>query len=359
MTRPVAEQMSGYVLTGHGGLDRLRWREDLPVPTPGPDQVLMRVLGSSVNNTDVNTRIGWYSPSVRSETHAGAIQGLGDHDDGGWPGGDLRFPRIQGADCAGEIVQVGARVDADRVGERVLVRTMQSAPDAGPWACRTLGSELDGGFAEYLVVDARHALTVRADLDPTVLGVVPCAYTTAENMVQRAGLSAEPVLVTGASGGVGLAAVQLAALRGAEVTAVAGPDKAQAVLAAGASRVIGRQDPIPQGQFAVVVDVVGGPRWTDLLAGLDVGGRLVSSGAIAGPIVELDLRTLYLRDLTLLGATYQPDHILPAVIEYLESGRLRPVVAATFPLSQMPRAQRMFLDKKHVGKIAITVPSRG
>ncbi|MCV2395169.1 zinc-binding dehydrogenase [Actinotalea sp. M2MS4P-6] len=349
--------MHGYELTGHGGLDRLVWHEDLPVPAPGPGDVLVRVVASSVNNTDVNTRTGWYSPSVRSGTDAGAVSGYGDLGDGGWSGGDLRFPRIQGADCFGEVVATGAEVPDARVGERVVVRTMQSAPDLGSWACRTLGSELDGGFAQFTAVPSRHALAVPdgTGLTDAEWGALGCSSSTAENMLQRVGLGAERVLVTGASGGVGLAAVQLAALRGAHVTAMTSPAKATALRAAGAAETIGRDDAVEPAAFDVVVDLVAGPRWADVLAGLRVGGRYVASGAIAGPVVELDVRDLYLRDLTLIGATFQPDAVLPAVLGYVAEGRFRPVVAATYPLRELPAAQRTFLAKQHVGSIAIAV----
>lgn len=349
--------MHGYQLTGHGGLDRLVWREDLPVPVPGPGDVLVRVVASSVNNTDVNTRTGWYSPTVRGGTADGALAGYGDLGDGGWSGGDLRFPRIQGADCFGEVVGVGDGVDGGRVGDRVVVRTMQPEPGLGPWTCRTLGSEMDGAFAQFAAVPSRHALAVpdSADLADAEWGALPCAYTTAENMLQRVGLGAERVLVTGASGGVGLAAVQLAALRGAHVTAMTGAAKAAAVTAAGAAQTIGREDPVEPGTYDVVVDLVAGPRWNDVLAGLRTGGRYVASGAIAGPVVELDVRELYLRDLTLVGATFQAEEVLPAVLDHVAAGELRPVVAATYPLRELPSAQRVFLAKEHVGAIAILV----
>ena len=102
-----------------------------------------------------------------------------------------------------------------------------------------------------------------------------------------------------------------------------------------------------------MVDLVAGPRWTDLIDALDRGGRYVVSGAIAGPMVELDVRTLYLRDLTLFGATYQPDRILDDLIGYIERDEIRPVVAQVFPLSELRDAQTAFLKKSHIGKIAI------
>ena len=118
--------MSAVVLTGHGGFDKLEYREDIAVPQVSCGEVLIQVTGASVNNTDINTRIGWYSKSISGETNAGASKGFEqvNHQDASWSGIPLQFPRIQGADCCGYIVAVGENVDKKRIGERVLVRNM-------------------------------------------------------------------------------------------------------------------------------------------------------------------------------------------------------------------------------------------
>lgn len=197
--------------------------------------------------------------------------------------------------------------------------------------------------------------------------MVPCAYSTAEGMLQRAGVgaertgaTAERIVVTGASGGVGLAAVQLAALRGAEVIAVCSESKADAVLAQGATRVIARDaDPVGElgaGSVDVVADVVGGPGVGRLLDLLRPGGRYAVSGAIGGPLTEVDLRTIYLKDLTLHGCTFQEDSVFEALISYLRQDLIRPVVAKTYPLSEIAQAQTDFLSKSHVGKLVLLPP---
>lgn len=112
---------------------------------------------------------------------------------------------------------------------------------------------------------------------------------------------------------------------------------------------------MPERAFDVVLDLVGGPRWPDLLHALAVGGRYVTSGAIAGPIVELDLRTLYLRDLTLIGSTRQHPRVFTDLIAYVEAGEIRPIVARTFPLRELRAAQEAFLRKSHMGKIGIEI----
>ncbi|MGI9476171.1 MAG: alcohol dehydrogenase family protein [Hyphomicrobiaceae bacterium] len=352
------EQMSGMVLTGHGGLDRLVWRDDLPTPVAGSGEVLVKVHASSVNNTDINTRTAWYSKSVRGDTASGARDGNANVDasDGSWSGKPLDFPLIQGADCCGEIVAVGADVDVERIGERVLVRALQSAemPD-GSFQTITFGSEHDGGFAQYAKARSYDALQVNSAWSATELASIPCAYSTAEGMLQRASVQAERVLITGASGGVGSAAVQLAKRRGAHITAMTSRDKADAVRAIGADEIVGRDDALGVNAFDAVVDLVAGPRWPEMIAALRHRGRYVTAGAIAGPIVELDVRDLYLRDLTFYGSTYQPDNILPDVIGYIERGELRPLIAEEFALEDLAAAQEAFISKSHIGKIALRV----
>ena len=174
-------------------------------------------------------------------------------------------------------------------------------------------------------------------------------------MLQKLGLGGERVLITGASGGVGVAAVQLAERRGAHVTAMTGADKAGVIRSLGADTTITRNDPIAADDFDAVVDVVAGSRWPDMIAALRRGGRYVTAGAIAGPIVELDVRTVYLRDLTLLGSTFQAHNILEDVVGYIERGKLCPQIAREFDLEEMREAQLAFLDKQHVGKIVVRV----
>lgn len=352
--------MTGVYLTGYGDVDKLEYRSDIPVPTPGPEEVLIRVAAAGINNTDINTRTGWYARSVRDATDC-AVLGADDGEHSSWSGAALTFPRIQGLDCCGQIVAVGEAIGAERIGERVVVRAMRDRHDPEhPLAFDTLGADMDGAFAQYVKTESMHALAVECDWTDIELATLPCAYATAEGMLTRAGVGAERVLVTGASGGVGSAAVQLAKRRGAEVVGVASAAKAHAVLNIGASRVVHRGKSLlaelgPQ-SVDVIVDLVGGNQWPELLDVLASGGRYVTSGAIAGPIVELDLRTLYLRDLTLLGSTHTSDEILHNVIRYVEAGEIRPLVAAIYPLADIAAAQQDFLAKHHIGNIVLIPP---
>lgn len=356
----IPETMQGVYLTGHGGFETLVFSTDIPVPAPKAGEVLIRVKGAGVNNTDINTRTAWYSKAVTTATEAGAESGFDSsaEDDGSWSGEPLQFPMIQGADCCGYVVAVGEGVPESRIGERVLVRTMQAetATDEN-YQCITLGSELNGAFAQYMTAASHHSLKVECDWSDAELASIPCAYSTAEGMLHRAAVGKETVLITGASGGVGSAAIQLAKRRGATVIAVSAATKADAVKALGADQVVDRNcdlvATLGKNAVDVVVDLVAGPAWPCLLEVLKGGGRYVASGAIAGPIVELDVRTLYLKDLSLLGSTYQSDVVFENLIGYIERGEIRPVVAKTYPLKNIVEAQTDFLAKKHTGKLVL------
>lgn len=336
------DTMSAMVLVGHGGPEQLVWRDDIPLPHPAADEVLIEVGASAVNNTDINTRIGWYSR---------------DESDTGWSGESLDFPLIQGADCCGRIVAVGAAVDPRRIGERVLVRTMQ-APRVvdGVQVATTLGSEIDGAFAEYVAVRAGEAFDIDSALSDVELATFPCAYSTAEGLLERAGvLAGERVLVTGASGGVGSAVVQLARARGAHVVALT--SKPEELLALGSDEVVGRDLAGLDDDIDVVIDLVGGPGFGRLLQILRPRGRYAVSGAVGGAHVDLDLRDLYLKDLTVLGGTFHPREVFASLIRRIEAGEVHPLVAATYPLAELATAQEHFGRKDFVGKIAIEVRS--
>ena len=343
------QTMRGIQLLGHGGMEKQEFRDDIPIPLHGPRDVLIRVSAAGVNNTDINTRTGWYSKRDNAP------------DDAGWSGLALKFPRIQGADVCGRIVAVGAQVDAARIGERVLIepclREVNGETLLRPWY---FGSECDGGFAEFTVVASRHAYKIDSELSDIELASFPCSYSTAENMLTRSQLAQnERVLITGASGGVGSAAIQLSKARGAYVLAISTPAKAPALLELGADEVIPRDqlltDKVAINSVDVVVDLVAGPQWPRYLEVLRPGGRYAASGAIAGPMVELDVRTLYLKDLSLLGCTVLGATVFQNLIDWIERGNILPLVAQTFPLEKINDAQRMFLEKNHVGKIVLSV----
>lgn len=349
--------MTAVVTTGHGGFDKLEIRQ-VPIPNPGPGEALIRVLAAGVNNTEINTRLGWYSPTVTESTDdaSSSVDEAEAEDgraDGGWNKA-TPFPLIQGTDCCGVVESVGERANAPLVGRRVLIRPNMRSNGFDSLDHVWMASDFDGAFAEYVTIAASEVFPVDCGWTDAELGSIPCAYGTAENMVHRAGVgSSDHVLVTGASGGVGSATVQLARRRGAEITAVTSASKEDAVRALGADHVVLRGETLAPDSFDVAVDNVAGPDFASTLSSLRRGGRYVSSGAIGGPIVDLDMRTFYLRDLTLIGCTAWDEPVFPNLVGYIERGEIRPVVAKTFPLVSIVQAQTEFREKRHVGKFVL------
>jgi NADPH:quinone reductase-like Zn-dependent oxidoreductase len=343
--------MKAMLLTGYGGYDKLLYRSDLPVPTPRDDEVLVKVGACGVNNTDVWTREGAYGAGEQSA----------------WQGSAFKFPRIQGADIVGRIVAVGEQVGGDRVGQRVMVNpTLYGSGTQGLYDASYLGSERDGGFAEFVCVPDQNAHAIESPLSDAALATFMTSYLTAEHMLNRAALHAgETVLVTGASGGVGSALVQLARLRGARVIAVIGKGKEQHLADLGVDAILFRgegdlpgalQKQMPGTTVDVVADIVAGEQVAQLIDVLRVGGRYVTAGAIAGAMVTLDWRKLYLKHLTLLGATMGTQEESRQIVAYVAGGQLRPLLAGTYALEHLVRAQQDFKAKTHFGKLVI-VPS--
>lgn len=359
--------MTAQLLTGHGGYEALSLVHDHPTPAPGPGELVIRVGACGLNNTDINTRTAWYSGAVvGAVTEQGAARGFaGAGTDGSWSGREVMFPRIQGADVVGRVAAVGPGVDGTRVGERVLVDPwLLGADPTDLAAARYLGSEVDGGFATFCVVPATNALPIESDLSDAELATFPCASSTAANLLGRAALAAgEWLVVTGASGGVGSATIQLAVARGARVVAVASADKAERLLGLGVDAVIDRGEPDlataisdhAGGPVDVVADVVGAGMFGPLVEVLKPGGRYSTAGAIAGSAVDLDLRQLIYKDLRFTGATVCPPGTFATVVEAIEAGVLRPLLAATFPLGRLIEAQETFVAKRHVGNVVVTV----
>ena len=358
-----ADTMRAMVLVGHGGIDKLVYRLDYPKPQPAAGEVLIRVGACGLNNTDINTRTGWYSQSATGATTAAAASGA-SAEDATWGGKPLSFPLIQGADAVGIVESVGAGADDSLVGKRVMIDCWlrdKNEPLNGD-KCGYFGSERNGGFAEWTTVDSRNVYPVDSPLSDAELATFSTSYLTAEQMLNRAAVSGDDtVFITGASGGVGSALVQLANRRGAKTIALCAEDKMAAVRALKPSAVLPRA---PEDLHAaltaagvnavsVVADVVGGALFPQLINVLQRRGRYVCSGAIAGSGVDFDLRVFYLRDLTLTGSTITPPGVFGDVVRYIERGEVRPLLAKTFPLQQLPDAQTMFAAKKHIGNIAV------
>ncbi|MGL5908057.1 MAG: alcohol dehydrogenase family protein [Shewanella sp.] len=354
--------MKAVVTTGNGGYDKLVYI-DVPVPKIDSNEVLVKVLAAGMNNTEINTRLGWYSTKVTQSTNSlstdsNEISEASEEGDGGWNDA-TPFPFIQGTDCCGEVVEVCSKEHEHLIGKRVLIRACIRHMGWDSIENIWMASDFDGAFAQYVKIQASEVFPVDCDWSDAELGSIPCSYGTSENMVHRAKVKkGDRVLVAGASGGVGSAVVQLAKRRGAYVIGIAeGKEKIDQVKSYGADEVIAfgvdALAELGEKSVDVVVDNVAGPNFPQMMKILKRGGRFVSSGAIAGPIVELDMRDFYLKDLSLIGCTGWDEPVFPSLISAIENGEIKPALAKTFPLECIVDAQKEFCLRKHVGKFVL------
>lgn len=355
----IPKTMMAVVTTGNGGYDKLEYRE-VPIPAAGKGEVLLRVLAAGINNTEINTRLGWYSSSVTTDTNSIVESQEVDAEqkmDGGWNEA-TPFPLIQGTDCCGRVVQLGQGVAKDLMGRRALIRACMRPNGHDVMDNIWMASDFNGAFAEFVKVPASEVFPVECDWSDEELATIPCAYGTSENMLHRAKVGPKDfVLVTGASGGVGSATVQLAKRRGAKVAAITSKEKMEQLRNLGVDIVLERGvdlvEILGKNSVDVVIDNVAGPGFPQMLKALKPGGRYVSSGAIAGPIVSLDMRDVYLKDITLIGCTAWDKPVFPDLVLYIERNEIRPLLAKVFPLEQIAKAQQEFLEKTHVGKLVL------
>lgn len=340
-------QMTAAVTVGHGGPEMIVVQRDWPVPGPGAGEALIRVTAAGVNNTDLWTREGAYG----SARDASAVAG--------WKGVPLDFPRIQGGDVTGVVEALGDGVNGELLGKRVLVDPAAEYDDHGHPE-EIIGSERDGGFAEFHVSPVHRLHDVSdSPLTDAQLACLPIAYATALGMIVAAGCEpGERVLVTGASGGVGLAAVQILAARGCHIIAYTSPGNEEWLSESGASEIVvrGRDRLSSTAEVDVVLDVVGGDAFGDVVDRLRTGGRLAMAGAIAGPVIRLDLRRIYLRHRQIIGSTMHTPQTFAGVVELARRGAVAPVVAETYPLAEIVTAQERFASKDFAGKLVLLPP---
>ncbi|GAA1291606.1 alcohol dehydrogenase family protein [Brachybacterium alimentarium] len=355
----IPETMSAVQLVGHGGLEQLIHTREAPTPSPVAGEVLIDVHACGMNNTDVWVREGAYG----SDTDPTEVSS--------WRRGrsTLEFPRIQGTDIVGRIVAVGDGVPEARLGQRVMVDfSIYHRPEGDDSLADIdyIGHGRDGGYAEYVAVPSENAYEMTTGISDAELATFCCAYLTAEQMLVRSRLAAgERVLVTGASGGVGSAIIQLARARGAIPYAVTSAGKEEALREIGAEGIILRDAPdlvaevarVVEAPVDVVADLVAGPMFNDLLRILRPEGRYSTAGAIGGPVVDLDLRTMYLKQLELHGSSQGTRTAFRRLVRYIEDGTIRPLLDRTFRLSDFHQAQRTFLGKSYIGKLVV-VPDR-
>ncbi|MGM0700799.1 MAG: alcohol dehydrogenase catalytic domain-containing protein [Pseudomonadota bacterium] len=368
----VPETMAAMVLTGHGDIDKLVYRQDVPTPRPGPGEVLVQVTATAKNNTDRKAREGLYPTKDKGEVTSFAMGGETT----------LTFPRIQGADVAGRVVAVGEGVDAGRIGERGLLdfnlyaderRDLNLMPDY-------YGHGADGGFAEYVVVpsDQFHHVPNPELADAELAAMGMCSYQTAYHMMTSARVGkGERVLVSGASGGVGTALIQLCRIVGAIPYAVSQPEKADALLALGAEAVIDRGN-LPTfvertlaatGGVPIdaVMDLVGGEmtdRFIDTMIGdmkaRSTYPRLSIAGASGGNVSEIMWTRIYLYQVQIFGVSHGTREEAEQLVAWIRDGQLKPVLHAAFRLSELHAAERYFVARgnNYMGKIVIVPDSQ-
>jgi NADPH:quinone reductase-like Zn-dependent oxidoreductase len=364
--------MAAMLLTGHGGIEKLEYRQDVATPEPQAGEVLVQVTATAKNNTDRKAREGLYPTKDKGDVTSFAM--------GGEP--TLTFPRIQGADVAGRVVAVGEGVDTSRIGERGLLdfnlyaddrRDINLTPDY-------YGHGADGGFAEYIAVpsDQFHHVPNPELHDAELAAMGMCSYQTAYHMMTSAGIGAgERVLVTGASGGVGTALIQLCRVVGAIPYAVSQPDKADALIALGAEAVIDRGD-LPTfvdrvlattgGQpIDAVMDLVGGEMTNLFIDTMIVDmqhrkryPRLSIAGASGGNLSEIMWTRIYLYQVQIFGVSHGTREEAEQLMAWIRSGELKPVLHAAFKLSELHDAERYFVNRgsNYLGKIVIVPDSQ-
>ncbi len=366
----IPNTMKAMVLSGHGDVDKLEY-QDVSVPAPGPGEVLVRVTATAKNNTDRKAREGLY-PTKKGEMTSFQM--------GGKP--TLTFPRIQGADIAGRVAAVGEGVDESRIGERGLLdfniyandrRDINLTPDY-------FGHGADGGYAEYVALPSEqfHHIPNAELTDAEVASMGMCSYQTAMHMLTSANIKAgERVLVTGASGGVGTALIQLCRIMGAIPYALSKQDKAAALLELGAEAVLDRSDmdsfvdrvkaetggkPID-----AVMDLVGG-EMTDVFIDtmiFDMNARstyprLSIAGASGGNISEILWTRIYLYQVQIFGVSHGTREEAEQLMAWIREGQLKPVLHGAFRLSDLHRAEEYFVNRgsNYLGKIVIVPDSQ-
>jgi alcohol dehydrogenase len=334
--------MKAVVLREHGE-GGLRYETDFPYPTPGAGDVVVRVRAASLNYHDIFTRRGM-------------------------PGIKITMPAIMGLDDAGELAATGPGVSGWKVGDRVLGDPINRVEGG------LTGETVHGGLAEYCRLRAHQLVKIPDGVGFEEAAALPCAYGTARRMMFINGRIAagEKVLILGASGGVGVCCVQLAKLAGATVIAATGSaEKAARLRALGADDIIDYTvegfvqaiyarygKPVRRGAGSdcgvdVVVNYTGGDTWTRSLRVLRVGGRLLTCGATAGYDPPEDIRFIWTFELQILGSNGWAREDIAALLDMVQSGRLKAVVDATYPLERAAEALARLENRQVFGKLVI------
>ncbi len=344
-----APKMRAVIFTEHGSTDRLRYTY-VPTPRPGPHDVIIKVRACSLNHLDLWT-----------------LQGM--------PGIKITMPHILGCDVAGEVVETGSKVRGVSLNKPVI-----AAPGRSCGKCRSClegwdslcdhykitGFQVNGGFAEYACVPAANLIRVSTKWSYEEWASVPLVFLTAWHMlVTRADLKKkEKVLIHAAGSGIGSAAIQIAKWIGATVITTVGSDeKIKRAKSLGADEVINyeKKDFVTEVKrmtkgrgVDVVFEHIGPATFAKSLASLKKKGRLVTCGVTTGQTLNLDLRFLFARQLSISGSYMGGFHELKKVVRLIEKKKLRPVVDKVFPFREAKAALDRMKSRGNFGKIVLT-----
>lgn len=343
--------MKAVTFHEHGGPEKLIY-EEVPFPKVGHEEILVRVKACALNHLDIWLRQG--IPSYK-----------------------IALPHISGCDVSGVIEKVGAAYAGHLTpGQSVFVMPGMSCGNCSECLVgkdnqcpdyQIIGAQRNGGYAEYVNVPSINVFPLPKNLTFEQGAAFPLVSVTAWHMVKTLGdvQSGDTVLVTGAGSGVGSMAIQMANLLGARViTTVGVADKVEKARMLGADEVLNHSEEniaertaaLTQGRGVnVVIDNIGQKVWEDCLRSLGRGGRLVTCGATSGGTASFDLRYLYSRQLTIIGAYMGVRDEFVETVRLAETNKLRPIIDSTYSLEDARAAQERMLARKNFGKIVLTV----
>jgi len=321
--------MKAALILKHGGIENIVVG-DHPKPVPGPGEVLIAVKACGLNHLDIFVRRGI-------------------------PGRTLELPHISGGDIAGEVAEVGPGVENVQPGDRVLVDPLING--------QALGEDLTGGLAEYAKVPAANCIPLPEGISYEEAAALPIAYGTAYRMlVTRGQLKAgETILILGASGGVGTAAVQIAKQIGAVVIAAAGSEsKLERLKELGADYLINyNKDDFSKETWQitgkkgadVIVDYTGKETWPKSIRACKKGGRILTCGATTGFEAVTDLRYVWVREISILGSNAWERSDLETLLDLVLQGKLKPIIDRVMPLEEIREAHRLIEGRHIFGKV--------
>ncbi|MGG0773329.1 zinc-binding dehydrogenase [Priestia megaterium] len=354
LLQSIPSKMKAVVVTEYGGVEKLEERK-VPVPIPKENEVLVKIYACAINNSDILMREGGYGTDTKSSEKAG------------WKREAISFPRIPGTDIAGEIVAVGENIDSSCLGERVVLFPFASSgPDGSEHMAEDItlmSSECDGGYAEYIAWPKELCRTMPLSSYVESSSFIVSCFT-AWHMIEKSKVApGEKILITGATGGVGSYAIQIASkVFGANVVALARDlSLKEKMIELGASEVLSYKSKTLSedileaagGEIDVVLDVVGDPLFSTCLKVLRNGGRLAIAGAVAGAVTQLDIRTVYLKHLSILGCTLGTRKEFDQMLAAIREGKIQPLIDKTFPLGKAREAQEYFKDSGKFGKVIL------